>query len=89
MTIFLAGAGPDPLAFPEVFDRFANAAGHRAGHGRRACITVAVHPGHADLPDAVAAYTEPLHARIECDITVVSLESGRPADPGAFAGADG
>ena len=52
MSIFLAGAGPDHVAFPEVFDRFAAEAGQRAGYGRPARIAIAVRPGRAALRDA-------------------------------------
>jgi len=89
MSIFLAGAGPDPLVFPQVFDRFTDEVRKRAGQGGTARIVVAVHSAAGNLQDVVDAYTEPLQARIECDIVVVPLRAGTPADPAAFAGLDG
>ncbi|MEW1809613.1 hypothetical protein AB0284_02805 [Pseudarthrobacter phenanthrenivorans] len=88
MSMFLAGAGPDPAAFPHVFDRFAEDVRKHAGADRMARIAVAVHQRDGDPRDLVPAYAEPLHARIECGIVVVPLLDGRPADPAAFDGVD-
>lgn len=87
MSIFLAGAGPDPLAFQEVFDRFALDVREHAGR-RTPRIAVAVHQHGGNLQELVAACAEPLQARIECEIAAVPLPDGKPADPGAFAKVD-
>lgn len=87
MSIFLAGAGPDPLGFQEVFDRFALDVREHAGAGA-ARVAVAVHHCGGDLQELVAACAEPLRARIGCEIAAVPLLSGKPADPGAFANVD-
>ena len=87
MSIFLAGAGPDPLAFQEVFDRFALDVREHAGR-RTPRIAVAVHQRGGNLQELVAACAEPLQARIECEIAAVPLPDGKPADPGAFAKVD-
>lgn len=84
MSIFLAGAGPDPLAFQEVFDRFALDVREHAGR-RTPRIAVAVDQRGGNLQELVAACAEPLQARIECEIAAVPLPDGKPADPGAFA----
>jgi cyanophycinase len=73
MSIFLAGAGPDRVAFPDIFDRFALDVRAHAGHGKAARIAVAVHHDGPNLQDLVAAYAEPLKARIDCGITVIPL----------------
>ncbi|MDQ0662887.1 cyanophycinase [Arthrobacter ulcerisalmonis] len=88
MSIFLAGAGPDPLAFPDIFDRFALEAREHAGPGRAARIAVAVHPGSGNLQDLAAAYTEPLQARIECAVSVMPLEAGISPDAAALEDVD-
>ena len=62
MSIFLAGAGPDPTAFPDIFDRFALDVLAHAGQGKAARIAVAVHHDGPKLQDLVAAYAEPLKA---------------------------
>lgn len=87
MSIFLAGAGPDPLAFQEVFDRFALDVREHAGR-RTPRIAVAVDQRGGNLQELVAACAEPLQARIECEIAAVPLPDGKPADPGAFAKVD-
>lgn len=87
MSILLAGAGPDPLAFQEVFDRFALDVREHAGR-RTPRIAVAVHQRGGNLQELVAACAEPLQARIECEIAAVPLPDGKPADPGAFAKVD-
>lgn len=73
MSIFLAGAGPDATAFPDIFDRFAHDVRAHAGQGKAARIAVAVHHDGPNLQDLVAAYAEPLKARIDCGVTVVPL----------------
>ncbi|HSU47214.1 MAG TPA: hypothetical protein VLJ40_09895 [Arthrobacter sp.] len=73
MNVFLAGAGPDPVAFPDIFDRFAHDVRAHAGQGKAARIAVAVHYDGPNLQDLVAAYAEPLKARIDCGVTVVPL----------------
>ncbi|WP_457946524.1 Type 1 glutamine amidotransferase-like domain-containing protein [Pseudarthrobacter sp. alpha12b] len=89
MSIFLAGAGPDPMAFPDIFDRFAGGVLQRATHGRTPRIAVAVHHGGGSLQDLVEAYAGPLRARIGCGIVAVPLAAGCPADPAAFSDVDG
>ena len=88
MSIFLAGAGPDPLGFPEVFDRFALDAREHAGRARPARIAVALHHREGNLHDLVAAYAEPLRARIECEIVPMPLTAGKGADAAALETAD-
>ena len=88
MSIFLAGAGPDPRAFPDVFDAFADDVRQWTGKGRTARIAVAVHHADGDPRDVAAAYAEPLQARMECGITLVPLAPGKPAAPAAFDGID-
>lgn len=89
MSIFLAGAGPNPEAFPDVFDAFADEVRQHAGQRRPALVAVVVHGAGINLQHLVAAYAEPLQARIECDILVVPLAPGKPADPAAFDGVHG
>ncbi|UKA74902.1 Type 1 glutamine amidotransferase-like domain-containing protein [Arthrobacter sp. FW306-07-I] len=89
MTIFLAGGGPDPDAFPDVFDAFAAEVRQHAGQRRPAHVAVAVHGTGVNLQDLVAAYAEPLQGRIDCRIVVVPLAPGKPADPATFDGVDG
>lgn len=84
MSIFLAGARPGHVSFPEIFDRFAADVTQHAGQGGNPRIAVAVHAGGGDLQDVLSAYTKPLEARIECEVVVVPLEPGKPADPSAF-----
>jgi len=88
MSIFLAGAGPDPRGFPDVFDAFADDVRQRTGQGRSARIAVAVHHADGNLRDVAAAYAEPLQARIECGISLIPLGTGMPAVPAAFDGVD-
>ena len=89
MSIFLAGAGPDPLAFPDVFDAFTDDVRRQAGTARPARIAVAVHQAAGNAEDAAAAYAEPLKARLRCGIAVVPLAPAAPADPAAFNGVHG
>ena len=88
MSIFLAGAGPDPAGFPEIFDRLAEEICHQAGPHRLARIAVAVHHPGGNPQALVAAYAEPLLARMRCAINAVPLPAGQPADPGVFNGVD-
>ncbi|MFC4396575.1 Type 1 glutamine amidotransferase-like domain-containing protein [Arthrobacter sedimenti] len=89
MSIFLAGAGPDPEAFPGVFDAFADEVRQRAGQDQASRIAMAVFGAGVNLQDVAAAYTEPLQSRMECGIVIVPLVPGKPADPAAFDGVDG
>jgi cyanophycinase len=84
MSIFLAGAGPDPLGFPEVFDRFALDAREHAGRDRQARIAVAVHVREGNANDLVAIYAGPLQARIDCEIIALPLITGNPAEAAAL-----
>ncbi|NUT71614.1 Type 1 glutamine amidotransferase-like domain-containing protein [Pseudarthrobacter sp. C4D7] len=89
MSIFLAGAGPDPQAFPGIFDRFADDVRRHAGPGRTPRVAVAVHPGGGSLQDILEACAGPLRTRLGGAIVAVPLAAGSPADPTAFSGADG
>lgn len=80
MSIYLAGAGPDPLGFPEVFDRFALDVREHAGSDRQARIAVAVHGPEGNLHELVAAYAEPLQARLRCEIIAVAPPAVKRAD---------
>ncbi|WP_235008730.1 Type 1 glutamine amidotransferase-like domain-containing protein [Arthrobacter sp. SLBN-122] len=84
MSIFLAGAGPDPLGFPEVFDRFALDAREHAGRDRQARIAVAGHVREGNANDLVAIYAGPLQARIDCEIIALPLITGNPAEAAAL-----
>lgn len=88
MSIYLVGAGPDPAGFPEVFDRFAEDVARRTGQDRPARIAVVVHGTGGGALDLLAAYTQPLQARITCEIAPVLLEAGTPAGPAVFDGVD-
>ncbi|MFF2345612.1 Type 1 glutamine amidotransferase-like domain-containing protein [Pseudarthrobacter sp. NPDC058119] len=89
MSIFLAGAGPDPLGFPAVFDQFADAISRHAAPGRAARIAVAVHHRGGSLEELMEPCSAPLQARLGCGIVAIPLGGGTPADPAAFDGVDG
>ncbi|WP_307608391.1 hypothetical protein [Pseudarthrobacter sp. W1I19] len=89
MGIFLAGAGPDYDAFPEVFKHFVQALPPRQGKDSPARIAVAVHSRDGNPQDALRAYVQPLRALASCDVVPVLLGDGNPAGPGIFTMADG
>ena len=89
MSIFLAGAGPDPAAFPEVFVRFARAVSLRSRQEAPARVAVVVHNGHGNAESLLPAYVDPLLARIQVEVEPVLLGAGAPCDPSVFDGADG
>ena len=94
MSIFLAGAGPDPFAFPEVFDRFARDVREYAGsrissRDRSARIAVVVHARSGDPADLLPAYVEPLGVRLGFEAVPVLLQARQPAQSSLFDGADG
>jgi cyanophycinase len=87
MSIFLAGAGADYAAFPEVFERLVlDIPGQRAPIAR---IAVVVHARGGNPEDLLPAYAKPLQALTSCEVIPVLLGGGRPADPAVFAVADG
>ncbi|MCU1565751.1 MAG: hypothetical protein JWQ56_688, partial [Pseudarthrobacter sp.] len=73
MGIFLAGAGPDYDAFPEVFEHFVRALPHQQGAGRQARITLVVHSGARNPEEAVADYVLPLQMLVSCEVVPVLL----------------
>ncbi|GKV74558.1 hypothetical protein AB0N33_12870 [Pseudarthrobacter oxydans] len=89
MSIFLAGAGPDHLAFPEVFDRFAQAVRRRSGDEAPARVAVVVHDRNGNLESLLPAYVDPLLARMPVEVVPVLLGTGSPANPSVFDGVDG
>lgn len=89
MSIFLAGAGPDPLGFPDVFDRFAEDIRRHAAPGRTARIAVAVHHHGGSLQELVEICAGPLRPRLDCEVVAVPLAEGRTADPAGFSSVDG
>lgn len=89
MSIFLAGAGPDPLGFPDVFDRFVEDIRRHAAPGRPARVAVAVHHHGGSLQDLVEACAGPLRPRLDCEVVAVPLAESRTADPAGFSSVDG
>jgi cyanophycinase len=87
MSIFLAGAGPDHLAFPDVFDRFAQEVSH-AARTEPARIAVVVHDRGGNPESRLAEYAEPLRARLACNVVPVLLGQDGPAEPALFDGVD-
>jgi cyanophycinase len=88
MSIFLAGAGPDHVVFPEVFDRFAEAASLRSRQ-EASRVAVVVHNSHGNPESLLPAYVDPLLARIQVEVVPVLLGAGVPCDPSVFDGVDG
>ncbi len=88
-SIFLAGAGPDAAAFPELFDRFAGEVRQRTVHQRPARVAIVVHDRGGNPEGLLPAYTEPLLARLPLETVPVLLHAGAPADPSVFDGVDG
>ena len=89
MSIFLAGAGPDPEAFPELFDRFVQDVQARTGGERSARIAVAVHHRGGNPGEVLPEYAEPLLARGPLEVVPVLLRADCPADPAVFGGVHG
>ena len=88
MSIFLAGAGPDPLAFPEVFDRFAGEVSQQPGATRSARVAVVVHDRASNPAGRLDEYVEPLRARLTFEPVPVLLAGVGAADPELFDGVD-
>lgn len=89
MSIFLAGAGPDPGAFPEPFDRFVRDVQARSGGERSARIAVVVHHRGGNPGEVLPEYADPLLARGPIDVVPVLLRADCPADPAVFGGVHG
>jgi cyanophycinase len=94
MSIFLAGAGPDFDAFPDVFQRFVQSVSaqqnkERLHTERPARIAVVVHHHSGNPEEALAAYVRPLQTLISCEVVPVLLAGGSPADPAVFDGVAG
>jgi cyanophycinase len=89
MSIFLAGAGPDHAAFPEVFDRFVQAVSLRSRQEAPTRVAVVVHNSHGNAEGLLPAYVDPLLARIQVEVVPVLLGAGAPCDPSVFEGVDG
>lgn len=88
MSIFLAGAGPDPVAFPDVFDRFAEEVSRNAGAGA-ARIAVVVHDRGGNPAARLPEYVEPLRERLTFDVEEVLLGLDGTVDPAVFDGVHG
>lgn len=88
MSIFLAGAGPDPEAFPGVFDRFAREVSRAAGAGQ-ARIAVVVHDRGGNPAGRLPEYLEPLRARVRFEPVEVLLGLDQTVDPDVFDGVHG
>lgn len=88
MSIFLAGAGPDPLAFPDVFDRFAGEVSRKASTASSARVAVVVHDRAGSPAGRLAEYVEPLRARLPFELVPVLLGEVRTADPALFTCVD-
>ncbi|WP_455835460.1 Type 1 glutamine amidotransferase-like domain-containing protein [Pseudarthrobacter siccitolerans] len=89
MGIFLAGAGPDYDAFPEVFEHFVQALSRRQGTGRQARVAVVVHSRARNPEEVLADYVGPLQKLGPCGVVPVLLAAGSPADPAVFDHVDG
>jgi cyanophycinase len=89
MSIFLAGAGPNPAAFPELFDRFIQDVEAHHGGEQRVRIAVAVHHRGGNPGEVLPEYAEPLLARVPVELVPVLLTLDAPADPSVFDGIDG
>ncbi|TLM82782.1 hypothetical protein FDW83_12240 [Pseudarthrobacter sp. NamE2] len=89
MSIFLAGAGPDPLAFPDVFDRFAREVSAKVGRARRARVAVVVHDRAGNPAARLPEYLDPLQARLSFEPVEVLLGLNGAAVPAMFDGVDG
>lgn len=93
MSIFLAGGGPDPVAFPQVFDRFAHDVREYVGslpssRNRPARIAIVVHARSGDPAELLPGYIEPLSLRLSFQVVPVLLQSGGQAQPSLFDGVD-
>jgi len=88
VSIFLAGAGPDPASFPDVFDRFAQEVSQNAGAGA-ARIAVVVHDRGGNPAAPLPEYVEPLRERLSFDLVEVLLGQANAADPAKFDGVHG
>lgn len=89
MSILLAGAGPDPAAFPELFDRFVRDVREHSGGEGPVRIALALHHRSGNPEEALPEYAEPLLARARVELVPVLLSSAYPADPAVFDGVHG
>ncbi|HEU4666636.1 MAG TPA: hypothetical protein VFS79_03155 [Arthrobacter sp.] len=89
MSIFLAGAGPAPGAFPAVFDRFAQDVQEHNGGKQPLRIAVVVHDRAGNPEEVLPEYAEPLIARARIEPVPVLLRTDSPADPAVFDGVHG
>lgn len=89
MSIFLAGTGPDPGAFPELFDRFVQDVQEHTGRERPVRIAVAVHHRGGNPAEVLPDYAEPLLARAPIELVPVLLGGEDPVDPAVFDGVHG
>ncbi|WP_205754764.1 hypothetical protein [Pseudarthrobacter sp. NamE5] len=91
MSIYLVGAGPDPVSFPAVFDRFIGDVQQRAKTAGRefARVAVVVHDRGGNPGSVLPAYVEPLTARAPLEVVPVLLGSGETAEGSLFHGVDG
>lgn len=89
MSIFLAGAGPDPAAFPQLFDRFAREVQQRNVQERPVRIAIVVHDRSGKPAALLPGYAEPLLTRLPVEVVPVLLGTDAPADPDVFDGVDG
>jgi cyanophycinase len=89
MSIFLAGAGPDYEAFPEVFEHFVRALPGGQGKERPARIALVVHSGAGNPAEVLPAYVRTLQTLVSCEVVPVLLRAGSLADPAVFDSADG
>ncbi|MBA4103596.1 MAG: hypothetical protein C0488_15410, partial [Arthrobacter sp.] len=76
MSIFLAGAGPDHRAFPQVFDRFALAVRRCSGDEAPSRVAVVVHDRNGNPESLLPAYVDPLLARMPVEVVPVLLGAG-------------
>ena len=89
MSIYLAGAGPDPETFPAVFDRFIQDVQQHNGGARPVRIAVVVHDRGGNPGKVLAEYADPLLARAPIELVPVLPGPDHPADPALFDGVAG
>ncbi|WP_258803441.1 Type 1 glutamine amidotransferase-like domain-containing protein [Pseudarthrobacter sp. NS4] len=88
MSIFLVGAGPDYVAFPEVFDRFAEEVSRHVRPEGPVRVAVVVHDRGGNPAARLPEYAEPLNARNSCDVVPVLLGREEAVNPAVFDGVD-
>ena len=89
MSIFMAGAGPDPSAFPQLFDRFAGEVQQGNLPARPVRIAIVVHDRGGNPEGLLPAYAEPLLSRVPMEVVPVLLHADAQADPSVFDAVDG